>query len=124
MDAAARAAITKFARERRNYVREVTIRLLARERGGINERTREGIFAEAEAKAIAAARAVYLNAGYGECLFETANAAEGLVPKVGTPFFVCNQLTTPGYRYCPKHGQNRKVTTPVGQMELALSNEA
>lgn len=125
MDAAQRNAIQQFARERRNYVREVTIRTLSRERGGINERTREAIFAEAEAKAVIAARAVYTNAGYGECLFETADtqtpeSIEGLAPKTGTPFFVCTQLTTPGYRYCPKHGQAAKKPV-AGQMSLPVS---
>lgn len=100
MTSTERAALRKWAYAHADTVREQTIRLLARERGGINDRTRTGIFAEAEARAQKAREQVFINAGYGRCQSTTP---------------MCPALTTPGYKYCPKHEQKKPVNPATQQ---------
>lgn len=70
-----------------NATKSEAIRVLARERGGINDRTREAIFAEATQAGRAAAEAVYLANGYTRC-----SDPQG---------FDCQRLASPGYGSCP-----------------------
>lgn len=89
--------------------RTSTIRMLARERGGITPRTRDAIFAEADAAAKFAAQQVYLDAGYGYCDHPDT----------------CPNLTSPGFTTCPEHStlrafDKRRVARPQ-QLSLQLA---
>lgn len=80
-------ALRRLAQAEFDRVSSETFRMLARERGGVTPRTREGIVNESRLAGRAAAETIFLVRGYTRCTDPFGGG--------------CTRLASPGYGSCP-----------------------